>query len=141
MGEKAMTLKHPQAEYRQHRTVFQGQFAPGATIAQAGTIRTIIPISSAGRFRFRFKCDVTGTLSAAFLRPGIEAGKLVQFENELDGTDPVSTSGNPDDVTIAANVENVMEILDLCGEAYVLLSFVEDDVAAGVVTYANYSQI
>lgn len=141
LDEKAMTLRHPQAEYRQHRTVFEGQFAPGATIAQDGTIRTIIPVASAGRFRFRFKCTVTGILSAAFLSPGIAEGTLVKFENELDGTDPVSTSGNQADVEIAANTESVMEILDLCGEAYVLISFVEGDVAAGVVTYANYCQL
>lgn len=134
-------LKHPQPEYRQNRSVAAGQFAPGAAIAQAATIRVAIPVASAGRFRFRFKTDVAGVLTAAFLRPGATAATWVQFENDLDGTDPVSTSGNPLDVAVAADTEALMEILDLAGEAYVLLSFTEENSGAGTVTYANYCQI
>ena len=134
-------LAHPQAEFRQHRTVFQGQFAPGAAIGNAAVIRVAIPTASAGRFRFRFKCSVNGALNAAPLSPGILSGKLVEFENELDGTDPVATTGVPTQVAVTANVEAMIEMPDLSGEAYVLVWFTEEGVTTGTVTYANYCQL
>lgn len=134
-------IQHAQPEYRQHKTVSQGQFAPGATIAQAGVIRMAIPINTAGRFRFRFECDVAGALTGKFLTPGLSAGAWDKFDNELDGTDRVATTGNPDPVVVTANTEAVLEITDLCGEAYLLVEFTEENVAAGTVTFANFCQL
>lgn len=134
-------LQHPQAEYRSHKTISSGQFAPGAAIAQSGVIREIVPINSAGRFRFRMKATVGGTLNARFLRPGIQDGTFVKFDDDLDGTAAVLTTGAPTEVTVTPNTEAVMEITDLCGEAYVLVYFTEAGSAAGTVTYANTCQL
>lgn len=134
-------MQHPQPEYRMHKTVPTGQFAPGATIAQDGTIRVAIPINSAGKVRFRFKCDVGGTLVGKFLSPGIIPGDYASFDNELDGTDAVATTGLPADVTVTADTEALLEVNDLGGEAYLLVEFTEEDAAAGNVTYANYCQL
>lgn len=134
-------LPAPQPGYLAHKTIPKDQFAPGAAIAKNAAIRVAIPITSAGKFRFRFKCTVTGTLKAEFLSPGVLAGTYNSFQNELDGTDPVATTGNPADVTVSANTEALMEINDLAGEGYVLITFTEANVAAGVVTYANYCQL
>jgi len=134
---------HPNNEYRMHKTISgdADEFRPGAAIAQAGVIYTVIPVASAGRMRLRFKATVGGTLAAAFLSPGVIAGTYTRFGDALDGTDAVAITGSPNDVTITANIESVLEITDLCGEVYLLVSFTEADVAAGVVTYANYCQL
>lgn len=134
-------IQHPQAEYRSHKTLSDGQFAPGAAIAQAAVIREIIPVSSAGRFRFRFKCSVAGTLNARFLSPGIEDGTFVKFDDDVDGTAAVSTTGAPAEVAVIADTEAVLAMTDLCGEAYVLVYFTEENVGAGTVTYANHCQL
>ena len=139
-------LPTPQPEYRRHQSVDRGEFAPGAAIVQASTIRTIVPIASAGRFRFRFKCDVNGTLSADFLRPSIQAGKYASFDEDPneDGSyadAEVCSTGAPDDVAVTADTEAVLEVTDLCGESYILVSFTEADEGAGNVTYANHCQL
>ncbi|MCK5649824.1 MAG: hypothetical protein KAJ42_00535 [Gemmatimonadetes bacterium] len=134
-------MQHPQPEYRMHKTISKGQFAPGAAIAQDATIRVAIPIASAGKVRFRFECDVGGELVGKFLSPGIVPGSYTSFENELDGTDAVATTGLPAAVTVTADTEALLEVNDLGGEAYLLVEFTEEDAAAGNVTHANYCQL
>ena len=137
-------LPTPQPEYRRHQTVATGQFAPGATITLGGSIRTIIPIASAGRFRFRFKCSVAGSLTGKFLRPSIEDGKTASFEEDEAGdyaSAEVGATGHPDAVVVVADTEALLEVTDLCGESYILVTFTEEGSAAGTVTYANSCQL
>lgn len=134
-------MQQPQPEFRPHKTISTGEFAPGATITRAGTIRVAMAIVSAGKFRFRFKCDVAGTLTGKILSPGIDGGAFANFGNALDGNDAVATTGNPADVNVTANTEALLEVSDLAGEAYILVEFTEDNSAAGVVTYANSCQL
>ena len=144
--------QHPQTEYRMHKTVHGNaaagaeagaveQFRVGGAITKAGTIYTFVPVASASKMRFRFKSDVGGTLSAAYLSPGIIPGQFTRFGDLKDGNDLVTATGNPADVTVTGNVEAMMEINDMAGEAWVLISFTEADVAAGTVTYANHCQL
>lgn len=134
-------MQHPQPEYRMHKTISSGEFAPGATIAQDGTIRAVIPIASAAKVRVRFQCDVGGSLVGKFLSPGLVPGDYTKFGEELDGTDAVATTGLPAAVTVTADTEALLEVNDLSGEAYLLIEFTEADVAAGTVTHANYCQL
>lgn len=134
-------MQQPAPSYRQHQTIAKGEFAPGAAISQSGTIRVAMPIVSAGKFRFRFKASVGGTLSGKIMSPSIQEGQYANFHNELDGTDPVATTGNPASVTVTANTEALLEVNDLAGEAFLLVEFTEGGSAAGTVTYANSCQL
>jgi len=132
--------RHPQAEFRQHKTLTQGQFAPGATIAQGATIREAVPCASSQTVRLRFLTDVNGTLSASFLRPGLTLEEASTFDEELDGTAEVTEAGNPDDVAVTGGTEALMEVT-CAGEAWILLEFTEENVAAGTVTHLHVSQL
>lgn len=130
----------PQPEFRQHKTVSQGDFAPGTAIAQGETARVAIPVASATKLRFRMKASRAGDLDASFLRPGIQAGEYSRFDEELDGTAEVLTTGAPTTVAVSADTEALIEV-DCAGESWVLVEFTEGGVGAGVITWANYCQL
>lgn len=132
--------RHPQPEFRQHRTVSEGDFAPGTAIAQADTARAVIPCASAQKVRVRLKTDVGGELTGAFLLPGLIPGDYAKFDEELDGTARVTTSGNPAAVTVVGGTEAVLEV-DCVGEAYLLVEFTEENVAAGTIEQLSHSQL
>jgi hypothetical protein len=134
---------HRSPEFRQHQTISEGAFAPGAAFDLSATIREIIAVHSAAGFRFRLKASRAGTLSAAFLRPGIAEGQFNSFRGELDGSDDVCATGNPSNVAVTADVEALLEIGagGIIGEAYLLVEFTEGGVGAGTVTYANHCQL
>lgn len=134
---------HPKAEFRRHRTL-TGEFAPGAAIAQAGFIRQLIPVWNASRVRIRFEASVSGNLRASIPLPGIVAGELVDWPDDVDAQ-VLSADSPVETVVVAANTEVVLELgtagnYELCGEAYILLEFQEDNLAAGTVTKASCSQ-
>ncbi len=132
----------PQPEFRQHRTIVgDGEFIPGATIAQDSTIREAIAFTSAQNGRIRFKSSVAGTLSGKWLRPGLMQRNAASFDDDDDlSTAAVATTGNPTDVAVAADTEALMDV-SCAGEAWLLLEFVEPDVGAGTVTYCNVAQL
>lgn len=130
----------PQPEFRQHRTLTGGAFAPGATITQDSTIREAIAFASAQNGRIRFKSSVAGTLSAKWLRPSLNPAFAAQFDEGVDGSAGVCATGNPLDVGVSANTEVVMEV-SCAGEAWLLLEFTEPDSGAGTVTYCNVAQL
>jgi hypothetical protein len=141
-------LKHPQSEYRPNQIIWgdasgddEEQFRPGGAITKNGSIYTIIPVASGGKFRMRFEASVGGTMVSAYLKPGITPGLYKSFYHAKDGSDPVTTTGNPADVTVTADTEALLEINDLSGEAYLLVKFTEANVAAGTVTSANICQL
>lgn len=136
---------HPQAEFRRHHTVSTGEFAPGAPIAQAGVIRTLVPIWSSSRVRIRFEADVSGNLRALIPPPGLVPGRYVHWDDDLEALAAISAEG-PSDKGVAINAEVIMELgtvdsgYELAGEAYVLLEFTENDLGAGTVTHCIVSQ-
>ena len=130
----------PQPEFRQHRTLNGGAFAPGATIAQDSTIREAIAFASAQNGRIRFKSSVAGVLSAKWLRPSLDPAFSAQFDEDVDGTAGVCVTGNPIDVAVSADTEALM-VVDCAGEGWLLLEFTEPDVGAGTVTYCNVAQL
>lgn len=134
---------HPKAEFRRHRTL-TGEFAPGAEILQAGFLRQLIPVWNASRVRIRFEATVSGTLSIHVPLPGIVPGEYVEWPDDVDAQ-VLSADSPVETVVVAANTEVVLELgtagtYELCGEAYILLEFEEDNLAAGVVTRASCSQ-
>ena len=140
--------RHPAPEFRMHKTISEGDFAPGAAFLQAATIRALVPLTSASKARIRFKASRAGTLAGKFLRPGIRGGEYASFwpADDLENAE-VCTTGNPSDVSVTANTEAMMEFgtmaatTDLAGEAWLLLEFTEGNVGAGTVTYCNVSQL
>ena len=131
----------PAPEFRQHRTLIGGEMEPGATIAQDSVVREAIPFTSAQNGRIRFKSSVAGTLSAAWMRPGLQQRNAASFDDDDDlSTAAVGITGNPTDVAIAADTEGMMDV-SCAGEAWLLLSFTEPDVGAGTVTYCNVAQL
>lgn len=136
-----MPRRHPQPEFRQHRTVLEGDFAPGATILQGATARIAIPCASAQTLRIRLKLDRAGTMAGSFLLPGTKAGEEAKFDVGDDlSTAAKTTSGNPSNVAVTANVEALMEV-DVAGEAWFLLEYTEGGAGDATVDQLSYSQL
>lgn len=109
-------------EVRYHKSL-GGVFADGAAFLAATDISIVVPVAGEARWRVRFKASQAGTLKAAYLR--------------TDGT-TAYTTGNPADVTIAANVENKIEDATVYGESLLKITFTPG-ATPGTVTYADIS--
>lgn len=97
------------------------------TVDAAGTVTAIIPIAGLLRARLRCKLSVAGgTFAFSFIKPAVPFNAFPQDGSSLH------TAGNPTDLTPAGTDEEVREITDLYGEAYLYIVYTDDGTGSTV---------
>lgn len=121
-----MSRRHPTPRLRGRHFQLQGALAAATAMSEGGTLSEMIPI--AGMLRMRVRALVSGgaaTLRAAFVFPDADG-----FFAEAN----LHTTGNPADVVLVAGTEGLMEISELYGEAFLLISLIDAGGGAPVAT-------
>lgn len=124
-----MSRRHPTPRLRGRHYQLEGTLGTGVALSEGGTLSQLVPI--AGMLRMRVRALVTGgaaTLRARFVYPDT---------NGLFDEANLHTTGSPADVVLVADTEGLMEIAELFGEAFLLISLIDAGGGAPVATISR----